>query len=82
MCVSILKIINLGTVHDLSKQTGLAQWKINGCLESLQNKLLITNEEDAQVYKITEKGKEYLKSYNKIIELLSFKLNKREEILA
>jgi len=58
----------------------LSSWKINRCLELLQKKSLIKNEENTQVYKITEKGIQYLNSYNKIIELLSCKLGKREEI--
>jgi len=82
MCVSILKNINLGTAQDLSSHIGLSSWKVNRCLELLQKNLLIKNEENAQVYKITEKGTKYLNSYDKIIELLSFKLGKREEIIA
>ena len=81
MCVSILKSINLGTVQDLFSHTGLSSWKLNKCLELLQKNLLIKNEENTQKYKITEKGVEYLTSYNKIIELLSYKL-KKEEITA
>ena len=80
MCVSILKNINLGTVQDLSSHTGLSSWKLNKCLELLQKNLLIKNEENTQKYKITEKGIQYLISYNKIIELLSCKL-KKEEIM-
>ena len=82
MCVNILKNINLGTVQDLSSHTGLSSWKLNKCLELLQKNLLIKNDGTARGYMITEKGIQYLKSYNKIIELLSFKLEKREEIIA
>ena len=81
MCVSILKNINLGAVQDLSSHTGLPSWKLNKCLELLQKNSLIKNEENTQTYKITEKGEQYLISYNKIIELLSCKL-KKEEIMA
>ena len=81
MCVSVLKNINLETVQNLSSHTGLSSWKLNRCLELLQKNSLIKNEENAQIYKITEKGTQYLNSYNKIIELLSCKLN-REEIIA
>ena len=81
MCVSILRIINLETIHDLSKHADLAPWKINNCLESLQKKSLIEKKENTDTYKITEKGIQYLNSYNKIIELLSLKLEKREKIL-
>ena len=81
MCISILKSINLGTVQHLSNHTGLSSWKLNRCLELLQKNLLIKNEGNTQKYKITEKGVEYLISYNKIIELLSCKL-KNEEIVA
>ena len=82
MCVSVLKNINLGTVQNLSSHTGLSSWKLNRCLELLQKNSLIKNEEDTQIYKITEKGVQYLISYNKIIELLCRKPEKREEIIA
>ena len=82
MCVSILKNINLGDVQNLSSHTGLSSWKLNRCLELLQKNSLIKNEENTQVYKITEKGVQYLNSYNKIIELLCRKPEKREEIIA
>ena len=82
MCVNILRMINLGIVQDLSKHTHLASWKINNCLESLQKKFLIKKDENTQLYKITEKGTQYLNSYSKIIDLLSFKLGKKEEIAA
>ena len=82
MCISVLRIINSGIVQDLSKHTRLTPWKINNCLESLQKKFLIEKEENTQLYKITEKGIQYLNSYNKIIDLLSFKLGKKEEIVA
>lgn len=81
MCISILKNINLGPVQDLSSHIGLPSWKLNKCLELLQKNSLIKNEENTQTYKITEKGVQYLISYNKIIELLSCKL-KKEEIIA
>ena len=82
MCVDVLKIISTGTVQDLSNHTGLSSWKLNRCLELLQKNSLIENEENSKIYKITEKGVQYLKSYNKIIELLSCKLGKKQEIMA
>jgi len=82
MCVSVLKMIDLGIGQDLISHTGLSSWKINRCLELLQKSSLIKNEENARSYRITQKGAQYLNSYNKIIELLSFKLEKREEIIA
>jgi predicted transcriptional regulator len=82
MCVSVLKNINLGDAQNLSSHTGLSSWKLNRCLELLQKNSLIKNEENTQVYKITEKGVQYLNSYNKIIELLCRKPEKREEIIA
>ena len=82
MCVNVLKNINLGITEDLSSHTGLSSWKINKCIELLQKNSLIKNDGNAQIYKITEKGTHYLDSYNKIIELLSCKLRKREEIIA
>ena len=77
MCVSILKNINLGTAQDLSSHKGLSSWKVNKCLELLQKNSLIKNEKNMQIYKITEKGTQYLNSYNKIIELLC--LNQKKE---
>ena len=82
MCVGILKNISLGNAQNLSDHAGLPLWKINLCLKLLQKNLLIKNDGTARGYMITEKGIQYLKSYSKIIELLSFKLEKREEIIA
>lgn len=82
MCVSILKNINLENIHDLSSHTGLSLWKLNKCLELLQKNSLIKNEENTQIYKITEKGTLYLNSYYRIMELLSCKSEKRQEIIA
>jgi predicted transcriptional regulator len=81
MCVSILKKISLGAVQDLSSR-GLSSWELNRCLKLLQKNALIKNEKNTQIYKITEKGTQYLISYKKIIELLSRKLGKKQEIMA
>ena len=70
ICVSILRIINLGSTQDLSSHMSLPLWKINRCIELLQKYSLIKNEKNSQVYKMTEKGKRYLYSYNKMIEVL------------
>ena len=81
MYVSILKKISLGTVQDLSSR-GLSSLEFNRCLKLLQKNALIKNERNLQIYKITEKGTQYLISYKKIIELLCRKPEKREEIIA
>ena len=81
MCIDILKNIKSG-ILDLASHTGLSSWKLNRCLALLQKNSLIKNEKNSHVYMITEKGTQYLHSYNKIIELLSCKLEKREEIVA
>lgn len=82
MCVSVLRMIDMASGQDLSSHTGLSSWKVNRCLELLQKKSLIKNEENSRVYRLTREGMQYLNSYNKLIELLSFKLEKREEIIA
>ena len=77
ICISILQDINLGIAQDLSNHKGLSSWKVNKCLELLQKNSLIKNERNMQIYEITEKGAQYLNSYNKIIELLC--LNQKKE---
>ncbi len=81
-CVGILETINHGPISDLSNHAGLSSWQLNNCLALLQKNLLIEYEEGSQIYRITKKGIQYLYYYKKIIESLSFKTRKKEEILA
>ena len=80
--INILKTINTGDRPDILCHTGLSSWQLNKCLTLLQKNSLIKYEEDAQIYKITENGIQYLNAYNKILECLSSKTRKKEEIIA
>jgi len=78
-CIDILKNINSGITSDLRSHMGLMPQKLNNCFTLLQKKSLIRYE-GTQIY-ITDKGKHYLNSYEKILELLSYKTGKKEEIM-
>lgn len=79
-CIDILKNINLGITSDLTSHLGLMPQKLNNCFTLLQKKSLIKYE-GSQIY-ITDKGKQYLNSYSRILELLSYNTEKKEEIMA
>jgi len=82
VCVSILKTINFGEGMPIrSYYAGLSTWQLNDCLTLLQKNSLIEYEKDSQIH-ITKKGTQYLNAYNKILELLSFKTRKSEELVA
>jgi len=78
-CIDILKNINSGITSDLKSHMGIMPRKLNNCFTLLQKKSLIRYE-GTQIY-ITDKGKHYLSSYEKILELLSCKTGKKEEIM-
>jgi len=79
-CIDILKNINSGITSDPKNHIGLMPRKLNNCFTLLQKKSLIKYE-GTQIY-ITDKGKQYLNSYDRILELLSCKTGKKEEIIA
>jgi hypothetical protein len=80
MCIDVLKNINTGITSDLTSHIGVMPRKLNNCFTLLQKNSLIKYE-GPQVY-ITEKGKQYLNSYDRILELLSFKTGKKIAIMA
>jgi len=78
-CVDILKNINSGITSDLTTHIGLMPRKLNNCCTLLQKNSLIKYE-GGQIY-LTDKGRQYLNSYDRILELLSCKTGKKEEII-
>jgi predicted transcriptional regulator len=79
-CIDILKNINSGITSDLTSHIGLMPRKLNNYVTLLQKNSLIKYE-GTQIY-ITDKGKQYLNSYDRILEWLSCKTGKKEEIIA
>jgi predicted transcriptional regulator len=80
--INILKTIDAGDKPDILCHAGLSPWQLNKFLTVLRKNSLIKYEENAQIYRITESGKQYLNAYNKILECLSFKTRKKEVIIA